>query len=172
MIQLLQFTLNVCRLRDGPQNAPVSQSWLALLAFFYLILVTSAYAKLSTTIPPVLPAIQSLIIGMLVLWLLLRVKNHAARFVQTAITLLATSCVVNLVDTGLDRLVTASGESTPGILVICWLALFLWSFVIDAHIYRHALQTHFTQGMLISVSLFALNQFLLIGWYLPQVQTS
>ena len=166
---MLQFTLNVCRLRDGPQNAPNSQILLALLVFAYLLIASLAYSSLDTQVAPLLPALQGLLISLFGTVLLLHLTRRPERFHQTAITLLASSCLLSLVDSGLDSLIAATGEASPSFLVIAWLALFMWSFVIDAHIYRHSLEISFTHAMLIAVCLFSINQFILISWYVPLV---
>ena len=41
--------------------------------------------------------------------------------------------------------------------MLVWFATFLWSLAVDGHIYRHALSTTMSLGMLVAVLIFALN---------------
>jgi hypothetical protein len=50
-----------------------------------------------------------------------------------------------------------------------WLGLFVWSLVVDAHIYRSALSITMSLGMLLAVALFALN-FIVIDALFPASQ--
>ena len=42
-------------------------------------------------------------------------------------------------------------------LALALLGVFTWSVVIDAHIYRHALSTTMSRGLLVAVLLFAIS---------------
>jgi hypothetical protein len=44
----------------------------------------------------------------------------------------------------------------PG-LALTWFALFIWSLAVDAHIYRRAMSTTMSIGVLVAVLIFALN---------------
>jgi hypothetical protein len=43
------------------------------------------------------------------------------------------------------------------LLALVWITAFGWSLAVDAHIYRHALSTTMSQGVLVAVIIFALN---------------
>jgi hypothetical protein len=44
---------------------------------------------------------------------------------------------------------------------LIWFAVFIWSLLVDAHIYRHALTVPFAVGMLVTVLLLAASYVLI-----------
>ena len=58
-------------------------------------------------------------------------------------------------------LVRADTEKVQPELAMFYLALFIWSLTVDAHIYRHALSIKMNFGVLVSVMIFLANYILL-----------
>lgn len=89
------------------------------------------------------PALSSAI----VLW----VCQRSQRWPQTLSALFASGGLLTLLSIPLS----AGGSSPPGALAaLAGLFIFVWSFSIDAHIWRHALDVSFAAGLAVAAILF------------------
>ncbi|HSH27320.1 MAG TPA: hypothetical protein VK972_06085, partial [Wenzhouxiangella sp.] len=84
------------------------------------------------------------------------IVSRASTREQTVTALFGTSGLISLLSLPLTASV-AGGDQASALPAIAGLVLFLWSFAIDAHIWRHALDTFFAAGLAVAVLLFAIS---------------
>ncbi len=166
MIQLPQQLLRVIVLRGGPQDLPGGWSPAALTVLLYVALgmLADSMLQLETSSLRSLLSITLQIMGITVL---LRFSGHAERLPQTITAAAGTGCLFGLMSIVL--LTQSNGSALPPGIATLWLGLFIWSLLVDAHIYRSALSTTMSVGILIAVMLFALN-FIVIDALFPAAQ--
>lgn len=170
--RLLPFLLDVCLLRRGPEDAPQQPRAAAIAVLANFMLLVWLYARDGASFP-LLPAIQVTAVPLLVIWMILAARGLDARYPQTVFTLFAVSFLLNLVMTlSLQPLRNVPDGADPSLLTLLPLAVWIWSFVVDAHIYRRTLEAPFAVGILLAVLLFAANSLLLDLWYAPAVENS
>lgn len=166
MIRLLQQLLRVLALRSGPEDLPTGWSTSALMVLIYvgLGMLADSMLQLGTSS---LRSLMSISLQIAAIFLVLRFSGHVERLPQTITAAAGTGCLFGLVSIVL--LAQSSGNSLPQGIAILWLGLFIWSLVVDAHIYRSALSTTMSVGVMIAVMLFALN-FIVIDALFPAAQ--
>lgn len=166
MIQLLQQLLRMIALRSGPQDLPKGWNTAALMVLLYVALGMLADSMLTLGTSSV-RSLMSIALQIGAISLLLRFSSHLERLPQTITAVAGTGCLFGLVSILL--LAQSAGGTLPQGIAILWLVLFVWSLVVDAHIYRSALSTTMSVGVLIAVMLFALN-FIVIDALFPAAQ--
>ncbi|HLF30824.1 MAG TPA: hypothetical protein VI566_07310 [Xanthomonadales bacterium] len=163
MSHLFLRLLDMMRLRAGPQDMPVGWGIAALLGLAYLAegIIADRALDGDGSAPRSLIAVstQFLAIACLLAW-----RRMGARLPQTLTALAGTGLIFGAFSI-LLVLQAAPGSPQP-LLALLWLATFAWSLVVDAHIYRRALSTTMSLGILIAVLLFALN-FILMETLFP-----
>lgn len=165
---LFRFVLDLCLLRATPADAPSQPAALVLAILAYLGVFTLDHALQQHSLPALLPALQLLLLLTVVVYFLLRAQQQQSRYTQTLFSLLASSAVLSVIGILLQMGVPSDNpQQVHPLIAFSWLLLFGWSFVVDAHIFRHALERSLTVGMVIAVLIFASNQMLLAAWYLP-----
>ncbi len=158
MNAMLMNLAQMLRLRGGPQNLPASWSLTILLLSVYMVqnLVTgqqldddNAAAKSLLSV-----CLQIGVLTGLLFW-----RKHLERFAQTMSALAAAGIFFNVVSWGLLSL--SDPAVNQPLLAIVWLSVFVWSLLVDAHIYRQALSVPFATGMLIAVLILAASYVLI-----------
>jgi hypothetical protein len=94
-------------------------------------------------------------IGLIPLLLGLGLRQFSVRLPQTITALAGTGLVFGALSIALA--LQASPGAVQPLLVLVWVGTFVWSLVVDAHIYRRALSINMSLGMLVAVLIFALN---------------
>jgi hypothetical protein len=160
MRALLDLFLDICLLRKGPQQVPVSPVLLRLTLVTYGIsglLVPLLDTDLPTSLLLVLVDI-ALLTGLT--YGVLRLRGYGERLPQTLTALLGTGTLLQLlalpVLIWLDQEV--AGNGMPELPWLLWFGLFAWSIAIMAHILHHALSVSYGLGALYSVG------YVLISW--------
>ncbi|MDZ4728354.1 MAG: hypothetical protein SH820_00185 [Xanthomonadales bacterium] len=166
MIRLPQQLLQVVAFRAGPQDLPPGWNTATLTVLLYIALGMLADSMLQLGNSS-LRSLLSIALQIVAITLLLRFRGFSARLPQTIAAAAGTGCLFGLMSIVL--LAQTSGASLPVGLATLWLGLFVWSLLVDAHIYRSALSIKMSQGVLIAVMLFALN-FILIDAMFPAAQ--
>lgn len=158
MAEILQRVLDMMRLRSGPQDLPASRGLTIILAGAYISQGFIAGGVLGE--PDAAPrTILAIVVQFGVISALLNFKNLPYRIHQTISALAATGFLFGMASIAiLSQL--QPGEPRPDVAMV-YLVLFIWSLLVDAHIYRHALSVKMSMGVLISVSIFAANLVLL-----------
>lgn len=171
LTDLFRFVIDLCLLRATPAQAPAQPLATALVMLLYLALATVGHAQQDNPLPSVLPAAQGLLLVSVGVYLLLQLLDKLGRWQQTLFSLLASASLLGVLGLALEAGLPPDVQQTNPLLVTAWLLLFGWSFVVDAHILRHAMERSFSMGMLIAVLLFAVHQMLLSAWYVPAMVT-
>lgn len=158
MGQLIFRIFDILRLRSGPQA--LSEGWaLAIgLSFAYITqgLIADRMLGEADSTPRSLVAIT---VQFLVIAALLHLKKLSSRLPQTLAALAGTGLFFGILSVLLVS--QADPANNPPGLAFVWLGLFLWSIVVDAHIYRHALSIKMNLGILVATLIFAANFILL-----------
>jgi len=173
---MLNTLLNLCRLRGGPQDLPSSQQLLIMLAA-------------ASVITKVLPRLGDFPVGTLlfasivktalmlgILFLILRMNDKVARFVQTATAICGVLTIIQLVTTPifvrfLDAM-SKTGALTPEtaasmppemafgnlIWMLVIVAIGVWSIACIANIVRHAFEVPMGRAIFITLSMMVLSE--------------
>jgi hypothetical protein len=130
---LVKVFLDILRLRVGPQALPVSTLLLGIVMGLHFLL---GVVLLSFTLAFGSALIAALVGSLLVLGLVhaaLLLRGLRSRFVQTATAMGGTEFLLALAT------LPFSGIAATGVAAVVSLLVVSWSFVVAAHIFRHAL---------------------------------
>jgi hypothetical protein len=149
---------DILRLRSGPQDIPAGWNLAFVLAIAYIAQGFLADQILgdSETAPRSLFAIS---IQFLAIAILLNIRKQADRLPQTLSALAGVGLIFGVFS--IILIYQADTQKNQPTLALVWFAVFLWSLAVDAHIYRRALSTTMSTGVLVAVMIFAAN-FILI----------
>jgi hypothetical protein len=149
---------DVMRFRAGPQDLPAGWSMAILAALAYCVQGLIADRLLDG--PAAAPrSLLALAVQVTASWALVSLRRFPNRLPQTITALAGTGFLFSLISAVL-LLQAAPGGIAPGLALI-WFGVFLWSLLVDAHIYRHALSITMSLGVLVAVVVFALNFFVI-----------
>lgn len=152
MTGLVSTLFRLLRLRAGPQDLPTS--WPITLAIIAVYLLEGMYSARQLGNDEA--AIKSLSITALQFFAvaaMLHVRRFPERLAQTLGALAGTGAILSLL--AFLFLLQADPDRNQPILALLWGGIFVWSLVVDAHIYRNALSIGMPQGVLIAVLLLA-----------------
>jgi len=151
---LIRTLLDILRLRSGPQDLPAAPGLTVVLAIAWLGqgMVTDFAMDGPDTPPRSLFAILFQFVAVVVI---LRARGLAARIPQTLSALAGTGFLFGLA--GLALLTGFDPENPQPGIALGYFGLFLWSLLVDGHIYRHAMSTKMALGVLVAVLIFAAN---------------
>ena len=146
------------RFRSGPQDMPGGWPTAAVLTFAYIAQGLYADRTLGAADgdPSSLVAVS---FQFIIVALLLGQRNVRERIPQTLAALAGTGFILGLLVLLILTRVEV-GKPQPE-LALMYLGLFVWSLLVDAHIYRHALSIKMGTGILVSVLIFGANFLLL-----------
>lgn len=170
MLQLLKLFVDICLLRAGPQDLPVSPVLMVLTALVYfgtslLLFNINATLRMSLAVG----AMDTLLLfGFTVL--MLQFRRQPERLPQTFSALAGTGALLGMCALPLVEIMVRAqeqGNDIPGI-AIGWLALLLWSFSVFGHIVRHAISVPLSLGIGIGV-LFAVVSIALVNMIFPEM---
>jgi hypothetical protein len=155
---ILPRLLDMMRLRSGPQDLPAGWPLAIGLALAYIAegFIADRILGDTETAPRSLMAIG---VQFLVIATVLNVRGQANRVPQTLSALAGVGLIFGLFSIVL-MYQAIPGQDQP-LLAWTWFSVFLWSLVIDAHIYRRALSSTMSIGVLVAVLIFACNFFLI-----------
>jgi hypothetical protein len=141
MFRLLTIWLDICLLRAGPQDLPVSQVLLGLTLAGYLLVST----LLSLPGYPAITALQIAVadLGLLIVFAasVLYLTGNMARMNQTLSALAGSGTLLGLLALPLVQslYLAEEAEQVSMPVLMFWLLLMGWSLLVVAHIIRHAL---------------------------------
>lgn len=159
MTDLLSRLIGITLLRLGPQDLPAGTTPLTLAVLLYLLAtgLTMSLGQPPSNAPAVL--ILALLLPLVLVRIVLTVRGVPERWSQTLTALFGTSAILTAISLPLASV--AGQEEPPVIAVLMSLAVFIWSFAVDAHIWRHALNVTFATGLVVAVVLFAITLFVI-----------
>jgi hypothetical protein len=154
MRRLPVLVLDLLRLRAGPQDFPSGWTVAIPMIFAYLAVILFSQSRLGDP-DAGLRSLLTISGQFFAVLIMLGLRGVPERATQT-LSALAGSGVVLVVVSYL-LVAQADPNRNQPVLALALLAVFTWSIVIDAHIYRHALSTTMSRGLLVAVMLFAVS---------------
>lgn len=150
---VLHAFFDVCRFRLRPQDLPASG---ALLGFAVAGYLCAEFLLASIELAPGSAALTALLDAAALAGftaLVLAVRGYRERLLQTLTALAGSGLVLGLIAWPVARWLAAARAAgqDPGAAALVWLALLVWSLLVCAHVYRHALATRFAVGLGVSV---------------------
>ncbi len=155
MTSLLGILVDICMLRKGPQHLPASSALTALAIAVSVLMgvwveaVVGAEHLLTRPLASTLASLAFVLV-------LLNLRGVPARFRQTYTAFAGAGALLTLVFVPIVWSLTQSQQALNPIASLAFWCLTVWSFIIDAHIFRHALSVSFTVGFLFATVAFAL----------------
>jgi hypothetical protein len=143
---------DLLRLRAGPQDFPSGWSFAGLMILLYTAGVMFSQSRLGDPDAEI-RSLLSMSFQFSAVVALLIFRGFPERATQTLGALACSGLVMVM----MSYLVVSQADPNRNqpVLALALLGVFTWSIVIDAHIYRHALSTTMSRGLLIAVLLFA-----------------
>jgi hypothetical protein len=161
---LISAAVELCLLRLGPQHLPVSSALLGVLLLLNLLVQIMAQMPMSGEFPIVLlRALFPLGLMLAVLYGALKLASKLGRFNQTAIALLLSGLLLDLLALPLFSWYQRTQSVESGLLM---LILLFWGIVVIGHIIRHAFDINLGLGVAASV-LYTLVSLNLANWLFP-----
>lgn len=158
MSAFLSRLIGILLLRDGPQNLPAGHLPMLLAIGLYMAVSAVSMSLSETAENPLGVVLLAVLLPLVLVRIVLTLKGKQARWLQTLTALFGTGALLSLLSL---PLALSNGSEPPAPVVIASLVLFFWSFAVDGHIWRHALDTNFTTGLAVAVLLFAISMFVI-----------
>jgi hypothetical protein len=152
--KLLRAYIEICRMRLGPQDLPCSPNVLLITVGLYCL---CSYAVALVALPPDVAAIAT-ILDLLLLTLftaiLLSLAGFGNRSVQTLTALAGTGVIMSAIAFPVAGWSALAGAQGPVLAIaeVLRAAILIWSLLVTAHIYRHALSTGYGFGVLATLA--------------------
>lgn len=158
MSEFFSRLVGILLLKNGPQDMPAGVVAPMLATGFY---VAATALSLSVGEGPenaVGVLVLAVALPVILVRIVLGLRGHPSRWGQTLTALFGTSALLSLLSL---PLATAGGSEPNAIVTVVSLVLFFWSFTVDGHIWRHALDTSFAVGLAVAVVLFAISIYII-----------
>jgi len=153
----------ICLLRKGPQDLPVSAElfWLVLLAYTAISALLSLPAN--TLVMAVISGLIEAALLLLITWLFLYLRSVPTRLLQTATALAGTGFIFSLFALPLFYwgVYFTSDPVVETLISLLVLVLILWNIAVMTHILRHALSSPLILGLFGALTYIALISFAL-----------
>jgi len=152
-IIILRSFFDICLFNKTPQDIPSSTSLLSLCILSY----TSSGIILALTFQGASDAgisgLADVCLVLIITYILLQIKNHSERWLQTCTSILGVGTIFALMAYPFYLAIAYEGldGNNNFLLSIGILSLILWNISVMAHILRHALNTLFAGGLLVSL---------------------
>lgn len=150
--------VGILMLKDGPQDMPAGQASLALAVAVYVAATGLSIGFGSSAENPAALMALAVLLPFALSRIVLGLRGRVARWPQTLAALFGTSGLLSLISLPLSA--STGGDPQPAFVVVS-LVLFFWSFAVDGHIWRHALDTSFPAGLAVAVLLFAVSMYVI-----------
>ncbi len=158
MLNLLTRLGAIVMLRLGPQDLPPGRSTLLICIALYVMVTAISLAVREIEGNPILALLIAIAIPLIAARALLAWRKRPERYPQTLSALFGTSALLSGISLPLSQ---AAGNEPSMVLALMLLLIFFWSFSVDAHIWRNALDIAFSSALALTVILFALALFLI-----------
>jgi hypothetical protein len=167
MLALFQFFFDLAILRRGPQDLPASSALLVLLAALGVLIGGVNGAALFGGLGAALGAnLLDLVLSMVTLFILLQLRGHAPRWLQTASAFLGLGALAGLVMLAVRPFAELMGATEFSTLADLILAI--WLHVALGSVLRHALGVPLLAGVVIVLA-YTLTAFSIITRTFPPV---
>jgi len=166
MYAYLTLLFNICLFKKGPQDIPQS-SLLFRFSIIGFAIISYLLIQLSVdSFNALLQASAELSIIISFTGLLLTITNKLNRFLQTASALIGTDALISLF--AMPVIATLSLDNSNILASLVMLALMIWSWLVTAHIVRHAINKPFSFAAGI-VFLYLFSAFKIMGILFPPI---
>lgn len=154
MPELFSRLLAILILKSGPQDMPAGTRPVTLTMALYIIATGASLSVSERADNPVAVLALATVLPLILSRIVLGLRGRPARWSQTVSALFGTSALLSLASLPLG---TGGGDQPGALVTLTSLVLFFWSFSVDGHIWRHALDTSFAAGLAVAVILFAVS---------------
>lgn len=158
MSELVSRLVGIMMLRDGPQDLPAGPAALSLAVMLYVAASAASLAAGQTPDHPVGILLLAVLLPLVLCRIVLSLRGRPARWEQTLTALFGSGALLSLISLPLSL---GGGPEPAAPMVVASLVLFIWSFAVDAHIWRHALDASYAVGLAVAVVLFAVSMFVI-----------
>ncbi len=158
MLNLIARLVGIVLLRLGPQDLPAGRPTLVACMTLYVIITSISLGTGQRAENPVAILLLAAALPLVMCWIVLRLRGKLVRWPQTVSALFGTSALLSILSVPV-RL--AAGAEPSAVIALFLLATFFWSFAVDGHIWRHALEVSFSTGLALAVILFAASLFII-----------
>jgi len=151
MLRWLQFYVQLCFLKEAPQDAPYSKSlfYFGIAAYYVVGVIITTFTQ-TIVVSLVMSAIQTAILIFLTN-LLLWVRKTPERYEQTMSALTLSGAIIGLAALPVIILMTNAGADGEGFASLMWVVLIFWETVVVGHIFRHSMDISLPGGLGISL---------------------
>ena len=149
---LLRLFFDICLFRRGPQDVPASSTLFQfmLLVYFAVNLALNLVSGIGLS-HALMSSVAELLFLLLLIMVILALGRQQRRFVQTAIAMMGTLLVFSVASVLIYLWVQhAVTDAEKQGLLVSTLVLWIWTIAVGGHIFRHALNTVFFIGFLVS----------------------
>ena len=154
MSSLFPPLIDIVLLRRGPQDMPAGRSVLLACLFFYVLIAAISLNIGRTPENPTAVLVLAAGLPLALVWIVLRLKDRVERWEQTLSALYGTSALLSLITLPFNF--DTTDEPSQAVIVIS-LLVFFWSFIVNGHIWRHALDTSFAAGLAVAMLVFVMS---------------
>jgi len=153
----------ICLLRRGPQDLPVSAELFCLVLLAYTAVSTLLSLPTNTLVLAVTSGLIEASLLLLISWLFLYLRSLPGRLLQTATALAGTGFIFSLFALPLFYwgVYFTSDPVVETLISLLVLALMLWNIAVMTHILRHALSSSLILGLFGALTYIALISFAL-----------
>lgn len=147
MFDLLTRLAFIVALRLGPQDLPSGNRVLLTCLGLYALITSVSLMNSARDIHPALLLAIAMVVPIVLAWIVLKWRGLTARWEQTVSALFGSSAVLSIISLPLNLL---SGDQPTALPALVLLVVFFWSFAVDAHIWRHALNVAYSTGLAVA----------------------
>jgi hypothetical protein len=154
---VFRILFSIILLQRGPEDVPASPRLLQemiLLNLFTGIVVLSAHYGVDMAM---YSSLVDLAVSLAFTGLMLVVLNRRPRFVQTAAAICGTGALFHLLSWPFLIVAEDAGQSLQNTLWIVMLLLTSWELMVDAHIFRRAIDSGMASAIALSFALFMIS---------------
>jgi hypothetical protein len=157
MLQFLLFFWQMCLLKSGPEQAPVSMGFIGFISAVY-VTCSTVLLTISSSGNQVSKAVQLVILGIVIqmscIWLLLAFKRVSNRFRATLVAFLGTNSLLVLFTIPLSLLLIVVENQTMilSIEATYWMLIFWW-LTIAGFILHKAMNVNLMLGITLAFTI-------------------
>jgi predicted membrane protein len=147
MYELLKLFLNICLLKQGPQDIPGSNTVLSLVMPVYVIINFLILILSSDVSIALLQVITESILILTLSWIILFFFKKSPRYSQTVCALVGTDAVISFFALPVMSILLGQGSQFAFFTLI---VLMIWHWAVTGHIFSMALDKPLSFGLGIS----------------------
>jgi hypothetical protein len=153
ILRVLAVFFNICRLRQGPQDLPDSQSLLRLSLFLYTASSVALSLLEASFKQAVLSSLLDVTLLAIIIASLLYLTKRPARLTQTLTAFAGTGFFFGIVMNPLFYWIKQAKIQNANLdfPILLFLIVVIWSLAVYAHILRNALEINFPMAIIVAI---------------------